>query len=275
MLVTRSGLRTAAPAFFDMACRFGHTALPAERRGGFRIGDRCAAYAFLSSWRHVHPTRRLTVVEDRFLPNNEESGALTPRLLFGSVADVLVEAEAPHEVLPAPEGEPLFSGCIWNEWSAVYDRRYVVPPLVWPHDADLPERGSYVTVHPLIDAAYDVDRNRPAAWWQALIERLQQRVPVVVLERTRPLAETFALITHARAHIGGETGLTLWAPVQRTPTLALYHDTARYPAGRWWHRPITFGAPVEIHLYPPEGKAAAAMATRFLKTIESAQEAST
>ena len=59
--------------------------------------------------------------------------------------------------------------------------------------------------------------------------------------------DSLALIFSSRAHIGGETGLTLWAPFFDRPTVAVYSywSTAGGKHFPMDCRPMPFGAAVE------------------------------
>lgn len=292
------GDRTADPARFTMA---------AEPNGGLRLGDRAAAYAFLAHWRARHPQRRLTILDDPFQSNCAVARQLTPHLLFGAVADEIIEAEFLGESLPRLPGEELLVRTLWEEWEEVKASDFPVPLLPMPEVSTAWDKlqkiyggavpKSYLTIQPLLDAVYDVERNFSAAWWQDLITALAVHVPVLILglptledllearfhhatfqgdmqlgwfplfQCGLTVPETLTLIGGAVAHVGGETGTTLWAPIQQIPTVAFYQISLRNIRG-WWARPIAFRQPVQIHYPPPlTGAEAADLVLAFLTDL--------
>ncbi|MNT11698.1 hypothetical protein D3C72_1465920 [compost metagenome] len=128
----------------------------------------------------------------------------------------------------------------------------------------------FIVLQPLIDATYNQKRNQDPLWWNKLITLLSDHCDVVVLgtvesnqklgpqahPRTRifnsadPMV-SLALMSLASCFVGGETGLTLWAPILKIPTVGLMSrehkgylmDTA----------PLSFGAPVNC--FPLEDEA--------------------
>jgi hypothetical protein len=124
----------------------------------------------------------------------------------------------------------------------------------------------FISFQPLFDATYSRPRNGAIEWWYSLCEKIAERVPVVILGDIScsksmgcptgaiPLwelglnpMESLAVISKARAHLGGETGTTLWAPILGVPTLALYRQWGIYrctPFGVLDVRPNSFGRPV-------------------------------
>lgn len=269
-------LRSGPPACYDMACRYGPMSAPVGRRGGFRIGDRAAAYVFLHHWRRRYPDQRLIVLDDPYLPHNEESRSISSAWMFQDVADELWVADTPDEVIPRPPGKWLHERCLWLDWKEFRDQP--PPPLPRPPEIvhERVERwlerrgiqGPFMTVHPLLDAAYDRYRNGSPLWWQLLIDRFAGSMPLVVLglpEETPVLTmpagaypvgrtgltaiEALSLIQRSWLHVGGETGFSLWAPILGTSTVALYADPERGGWGRapgdpFDTRPIPFHAPV-------------------------------
>lgn len=137
----------------------------------------------------------------------------------------------------------------------------------------------YVTLQPLCDVSYNTYRNAPMGWWQEIRKKLIGKgITVFMLgshlsrlnmckydhfqtaesrnlihptlsasscEESKHISMMISLIAISKAcvHIGGETGLTLWAPILGIPTVAVY---------KFWgsmnhmdSRPIPFGSPVE------------------------------
>lgn len=276
MQIWKFGDRSDFPAYFDMACRLGPTnRLPLER-GGFRVGDRAGAYAQLAVWRRDNPQSRLTVLEDPYLPNVGKSYELPAKWFARELADCVIEFDEDEEPTFGDLGNPLHSGNVWTPWSEIA----LNPGDVWvpkletfyiergqaKRDLYLVNETSYVTVQPLFDADYDIERNIAIELWQKLCIQLARHVWVVVVGSAKvanrcpvpwpvqPLwcenlhfQETLTVIQEAQVHVGGETGTTLWAPLLRTPTVALYNPRRVYPSGLWWHRPISFGQAVTIH----------------------------
>jgi hypothetical protein len=56
--------------------------------------------------------------------------------------------------------------------------------------------------------------------------------------------DTLAVVSKATAHVGGETGVTIWAPIFKIPTVAVYRQWEGWEREHLDVRPISFGAPV-------------------------------
>jgi len=151
---------------------------------------------------------------------------------------------------------------------------------------DLKVPGNYVTIQPLFDAHYDKHRNQKASWWQAVVERMSGRVPTVVLgvhpnlkhirlpgncypmiaRGVDPMV-SLALIAKASMHVGGATGTTIWAPILKVPTVAIYRSWG--PTGGSDVRPIGFGRSI---IYSPLQDTPEGTATRIAKAYQKIRE---
>lgn len=270
MKILKLGSRMNAPAFFDMAARFKPTG--AHWYGqGFRIGDRAAAYVYLKVWREANPHRKLIVVEDNHIPGTEYSRWLSASWLFKEIADEIWKTSSGGETVRRPNGDALYVKTLWAFWKSFRRSARTLDPVICPDDISMfradtllqemkvPAR--YVTLQPLFDAKYDRHRNQSPAWWQALVERTAGRMPTVVLgvhpnlkhiklpHNCYPIIArgvdpmvSLALIYKGVMHAGGATGTTLWAPILKRPTVAIYKTWA--PMGGTDVRPISFGRPV-------------------------------
>ena len=271
MKVVRFGSRQDLPAYFDMACRFR---LPKAAWYGraFRIGDRAAAHVWVGNWRSMNPNRRLVVVEDSCMPEAVHSRFLPASWLFAGMVDEIWTAERRGELLPRPPGEPIYHVTMWRIWLWIRRNGTFVPTIRPPEsvfrsaDAKMRKLGippRFVTIQPLFDAIYDTHRNGSLNWWGDVCGKLASVFPVVILgdvgnsgkltappgayplwaEGLTPL-ESLAVVYRSAAHVGGATGLTLWAPIFRVPTLAAYAHWELRANGSTDTRPISFGAPV-------------------------------
>jgi len=265
------GPRQDRPAYFDMACR----CKPHKARwygGGFRMGDRAAAYVYLSEWRHHNPNRKLIVLDNVGLPGTFPE--MSADWLFAGIADEAYVACGPSSPIPVPRGERLYTQSLWLTWRQLRMRHDKLPkPAIrpdrealqttsrWSETINLPP--FYVTLQPLYDAKYEGFRNQSIEWWQEVCTSLNRRgIPVLVLDcftSAFPIPEgcypqlkwpakttimySMALVSNACVHVGGQTGLTLWSAIFGVPTVAAYKHW-----GIMDHRdarPIPFGAPVE------------------------------
>jgi len=295
MRLTTHGQRHTLPAYFDMACR----CRPRGARWygkGFRIGDRAAAYVCMLDWRHRNPTRKLTVLENVWLPG--ACYGLNAELICPEMADEIWYAVTSQDPLSKPLGEPLYDRSLWLIWRELRRRWQELPrPGFKPRSGATGNTAFYlkqkqvppfyVTVQPLIDATYNKYRNAPLEWWQQLCKALSERgIPLIVVDRQggpfdlvrtqysdswnisqSDVQDHLALIKGAAVHIGAETGMTLWAAIVGTPVVAAY---------KFWGimnhmdtRPIPFGAPV-VHADikgPPEAVAAKAEALMSSKAV--------
>lgn len=295
----RLGVRTSSPAFFDMACRFR----PAGARwygSGFRIGDRAGAVVALGHWRVNNPTRKLTILEDNFLPCCDHSKCLEARWLFQGIADEVITATGPYENFERPTAENLYHERLWRSWWRImHSKRIFFPSMsVEAHVRDAVNRlvtrlnipPVYVTIQPLWDAKYDRYRNQGPIWWEHLLQRLASSVSVVVLGTSlnaskiklpsgafpvwehRPDAMmSLEFMRRAVWHVGGETGLTLWSPMLNVPTMALYRTWQRRP-DNLETRPMTFGKPV---VWIPLTESPEVVADFILRTYTNLKSANT
>jgi hypothetical protein len=268
--------------FFDMAGRFPWPA--GEYGRGFRIGDRAGAYMRVLHWRGLNPEEPLLILEDLTWPECYYAGEFTADWLFAGLADEIRFLQS-GETIDRPAENNLYDRSMWFFWRDLRsDKPEWLIPNIQPPDAYRMRaeafrakhaclRDGFVVVQPLFDAGYNHYRNCDWSWWVRLISRLQEQYPVVVAVSNVHTAlprdgiegapftvdgflspmDVLALIQMSRLFVGGETGLTLWAPILQTPTygliseyaLSLPNDTA----------PISFGAPVDIQALENEPEA--------------------
>lgn len=258
------GSRTGSESYFDMS-------------GGYRIGDLAGAYVYLCDWRRSNPHSRLRIVWNRFAANTKHSRSVPMEWLFAGIADEISETQKPNERVPASRGKNLTRKHIWDNWFSL--RRddglksfvRIRPKREWVASArellaaqSVPDK--FVTVQPLFDATYNVYRNAPAAWWSSVAEESAKHQPTVMVingsyrdSMTAPsgvypiyvepndLTTALGLLSLSATHFGGETGLSLWAALLRTPVVAAYRRWCPYIDKRQVHfdfRPISFDAPV-------------------------------
>lgn len=267
--------RQGAPAFFDMAVRFNSNR-QSWYCGVFRMGDRAAAYMVVGNWRVKNPDRHLVVVEDSLMNGAQFSRYLPGKWLFKGIADEIWEVERFGEKISCPPGDPVFVQSIWRSWGEFHTSNAFQPDI--KPEPEALERASkelksqigsdsgFISFQPLFDANYSRSRNGAIPWWYSLCEKIAERVPVVILgdvacsklmsspKGAFPLwslglnpMESLAVISMAQAHVGGETGTTIWAPIFGVPTLALYHRWGihnRTTFGVIDVRPNSFGRPV-------------------------------
>ena len=262
-------------SYFDMS---GKNPWPAEEevwRGppgrGFRIGDRAAAYVRILDWRRTHPDEYLIILDDINLPEVAWAKELDAYLIFKNLANEVWFIDKMADVTLPDKATPLYVDSLWIYWNKL---RYFKPQGIQPH-LELPTENltfskkflqleglqDYICVQPLIDAQYNTGRNQTATWWCDLINSLSDFSPVVVLgdpNVTRNLKFTkrvaradyaelsilssLAVIFQSRLFVGGETGLTLWAPLLNTPTVGVMNHAAA--SFRYDTAPLSFGAPV-------------------------------
>jgi hypothetical protein len=269
MKVVEIGTRSGPLAFMDMSGR----SKPAAVRGHnvFRIGDRAAAHLWLLHWRKLNPEARIIVIDDPLWNRVQGSYLLDTQWLFNGIADELWIADKFGETIAIPQGTTLYHTKIWGIWEWLRKNCCAVPSIrptteSLERAAALLQKHSvpecYVTVQPLFDAPYNKFRNAPVSWWETLVQTIAKRLPVVVLgakanvkpgfagpnvfplwtEDLTPM-DSLALMKKGYAHVGGETGLTLWAGLLHVPTLALYSScSASLPEVR----PIGFKAEVRV-----------------------------
>lgn len=265
------GQRLGPLAYFGMDYRFRPLYLTGPEVA-FRIGDRAAAYIWLGDWRKRNPGRKLIVIEDSVSPSAEHSRFLPGWWLFSDIADELWVLDGETGLIPQLTGESLYHVSMWTIWRWLRTNNCFCPSLKPTRAAYESARAkveklripdSFVTVQPLFDAKYDRYRNMSPKWWQSLCKSIATRHPVVVIgsvsssklmaipEGVYPAwecglnpMESLALISQAKAHVGGCTGTTLWSSIFRVPTLAVYRTWADHPKKRTDSRPISFGSPV-------------------------------
>jgi len=284
MKTTILGARTGDDYYIDL-------------RQGWRMGDFAGLRLLLEDWRRANPNARVSVSYNTYHWRSVYGSQLNLEWVFEGLVDVLYETESKHDQIPNQPGIPMvgrvFSSHIWNDWGRLRidvteNGRQLTPRT--PPSEDLararelldrkgvPE--NYVTLHPLFDAGYNKYRNGSTIWWNQLIDNMAKLVPVVVIGTagyTRhihippnafqtfdygvPAHISLAMISQAKVHVGGETGLTLWAGVCGVPVLATYgrwisaKDKAGRPAD---FRPIPVSAPV---IYAPLNGPAPEVAT--------------
>jgi hypothetical protein len=257
-------------AFMDMSGRFK----PKVWGGTFRMGDRAAAHLWVAEWRKRNPNDRIIVIDDPFKGDAVDALNLDAVWLFSGVADQVWMMDRKDEHIERPKAYPLYHTNLWRIWLWLRSNR-TVDPVIKPKpesmerarqllkDCKVPAK--FMTVQPLFDAGYNKGRNAPIPWWRAVTEQLKLKYPVVMLgshtvaQQFQPMAgvyplwehrlspmDSLAVLSMSAAHLGGETGLTLWSAMFRRPTLAAYSrwgtTTSHFPMDC---RPIPMGAPVE------------------------------
>jgi hypothetical protein len=260
-------------AYFDMA---GYV-YKGKSASGFRLGDRAAVYIYLLDWRHSNLSSKLVVFENLGRPGVPTE--FEAEWLFAGLADEIwtsrtVDSEGCSRGWPSisPGWRPLYTRSMWSIWRGLRTRWRELPhPSIklkteslqradWYLKAHQVPSG-YVTMQPLYDAQYNRYRNFPIEWWYALYTRLtREGISVVVLDKPNSLflqaygkhirfystcsvMTNLALVRSSKAHIGGETGLTLWAAILGVPIMAVYKFWGIM--NRMDYRPIPFGAPIE------------------------------
>lgn len=278
--------------FFDMAGRFKEERDKWYGRG-FRLGDRAAGYVKVLHRRLVCPHDYITVFDDVTHPECSHTKEITAQWMLEGIADEIIMLNQEEPVEARPQEYRLHNDSLWVYW---HNLRYYRPPNLVPKlrpdplallDATLNipfKKGSYITIHPLVDAGYNTERNRDAKWWESLIALLAPRYQVVVLGpnvlklpdnvfhyTTDSMMNSLAAISYSSLFIGGETGLTLWAPIFQIPTMGLYSadllarainqisygylmDTA----------PISFGSPVIVYSIEHTPEILNALVDRFV-----------
>ena len=258
----------------------------ADLRQGWRMGDFAGLRMLIDSWRRAYPEAHVTVTYGNHHWRSVHANQLDIPWIFRGVADVVLEMEHENDLIHNPiamDGKPLvggeFSCHIWNDWarlrSAVVSGKVTLQPHLPDEDVlanarkildkkGVPEK--FVTVHPLFDAGYNKYRNGKPEWWSQLIAEMAKHLPVVVVgmhaygkyiavpdnafqlfDLGLPAMASLGVVAQSQMHVGGETGLTLWAGVCDVPVLATY--------GRWGSfrdsgkkladfRPIPFSKPV-------------------------------
>lgn len=77
--------------------------------------------------------------------------------------------------------------------------------------------------------------------WEPVIEMLSKHIRVVTIDASRPWAESFALIQHARFHLGQDSVGNHVAGAYKTPAVILFGSTS----------PTGSGYPTAINLWKP------------------------
>lgn len=274
MKKTIIGKHTGPLFCMDMACKFTPPGRSSWYGHGFAIGDRAWTHVWILDWRARHPDARL-ILTDRTNANPQLqswAGALDAAWLGDGIADELWETSYQEEPMPRPRAYPLYHAPMGRIWKWLRRNKKVMPrirpkPAALARAAEVlaqykvPSR--FITLQPLWDASYNTYRNAPPQWWQAVCERLAAVAPVVLVgahwnaakmslpKNTFPIwrerlssMETLAIISKATVHVGGETGMTIWAPIFKIPTIAVYRQWDGWEAEHLDVRPIPFGAPV-------------------------------
>lgn len=261
------------PSYFDMAEHI----YSKKSASGFRLGDRAAAYIYLLDWRHANLSSKLVVFEN--LGRSGVPVEFDAEWLFAGLADEIwtsrttdFEGGACGWPSVSPGWRPLYNRSMWSIWRGLRTRWRELPHPGIKLKAEALQRAEryrevhrvpccYVTMQPLYDAQYNRYRNFPVDWWYALYARLtREGISVVVLDKpnsfflqtygrnirfysTCSVMTNLALAGSAHVHIGGETGLTLWAAILGVPIAAVYKFWGIM--NRMDYRPIPFGAPIE------------------------------
>jgi hypothetical protein len=270
--------RTENPAYYDLVARFP---ISEECAGFFRIGDRAAAYVQCLEWRLANPNSKLVIIDMPRAHNEtlaifvaEECPALW---VFGELADEIWLIEDSEEMVPEPEGKPLYTMPIW-EWWYYFNKREgfkTLRPTIRPPQKNLdtvrrlkdewklPER--YATIQPLFDAPYATYRNQPPEFWEEIVAYLTPRMPLVILgnpanyskmmphpqvysgwSRGLTVLDSIAMISQSSMHIGGETGTTIWSSLMGVNTYGIYAGVI-YEGDFWFTEPMCFGGMVRIN----------------------------
>lgn len=256
-------------AYYDLWGALPPHLVPREKRETPRCGDRALLYAYLARWRAAHPEARLVLTEEWGGPRLPQFRRMTRWLAFAVDAEYrLIEKEELPEDLAGAQA--LTVSNLWNEWAAVKAAGFVpfTPRIVGAARTTarallvrhgLVRRG-YVTVQPLIEVPYNPWRARDVEFWRERIAAMAAVYPVVVVGGPECMTtfgepppgavfafhagldflESLALIQRAAAHVGGETGLSLWAPLLGTDTIALYD-----PAGMVY-QPHAFSSRLQV-----------------------------
>jgi hypothetical protein len=281
MITKVFGTRTESPAFFDMSARFNPGGFY-QIKESFGMGDRAAVHVWLWDWRKNNPHRKLVVIEDRTLSGPAWRNNLRGEWLFSELADELWIVEERGENIPMPPGEAIYRVAVWGAWRGLRDRRISLNPTIRPlpeamnaarlklEELKVPDR--FITLQPLFDAPFNFYRNGKISWWEEVCENLSKEFPTVVIgdvgnssrmkvaKDAYPLwthglcpMESLAVVSQASVHIGGMTGFTIWAPIFKVPTVAVYRKWYELEEnGSIDERPFSFGALVVWS--PLEGK---------------------
>lgn len=244
---------------------------------GIRMGDLLGLRMWFEAWRKVYPQRKIFVLHNRYHPRSIHATNMDVGWALADVADEIWEPSTPGEVLPPPPPGDLFANIytktkLWQLWKRYYNDSSLTTKVHWPPHAlagaaSLQDfmgiHGPFIVVQPLLDATYNVSRNKPAEWWKELITTIARTVPVAVvgtqttlqavglhrgnnvfpLSFTEDTRTVLLLASRSALYVGGETGLTLWAAALRVPVLALYRTWA---TGKQDVRPRSFGAAVNF-----------------------------
>ena len=255
-----------------------------DLRQGFRMGDFACLHIWLLEWRQQHPSAHLTILWNGFHWRSVYARMLPQAWLFEGLADELWEAESSLDTPPTPPnatslGDLYTKIHIWDLWHRFARTKPVTPTIQPPASyqqrahaclKSLQAPPEFVVLQPLYDAGYNKQRNAKPLWWKQLGQALACKMPVVVVGSARFMAPlglasphiypfwqlgqedpllSLAVAKQAKAFIGGETGLTLWAGVCGISVVALYRQWKS--GGHFDYRPIGWQAPV-VHA-PLEG----------------------
>ncbi len=252
------------------------------------MGDFAGLRMLLDDWRRTHPNEHVTVTYGNHHWRSVYGSQLDIPWVFRDVADVVLEMEHEKDLIHNPvamDGKPILGrvlSChIWNDWLRLRNEVIAGRVKLKTHCPDpdvmakmrgmLDKKGvpeKFITIHPLFDAGYNKYRNGKIEWWNQLIVAMTKVAPVVVIGThgylknivTPPGAFqlfdlglsamlSMAAIAQGQLHVGGETGLTLWAGVCGVPVLAAYGRwDSRRDKGRKLadFRPIPFSKPVVL-----------------------------
>jgi hypothetical protein len=192
--------------------------------------------------------------------------------LGDGIVDEIWETDYQEESIPDPGGYRLYHVSMKRIWKWLR-RNHGVRPTIQPK-AEAAERArdilkrygvpeKFITLQPLFDASYNTYRNAPPSWWSAVCAELVRIAPLVIVgaywnakamdvprgaypvwnERLSAM-DTLAIVNRATVHVGGESGVTIWAPIFKRPTVAVYKAWTAWERKYEDVRPITFGAPV-------------------------------
>jgi len=268
------GTRTGPLFCMDMACKLVPADRPRWYGHGFAIGDRAWTHVWMLDWRKRHPDHRLILTDrgHRKVSLRSWAGPLDARWLGEGIVDEIWETEYAEEAIPDPQARRLYHTSMGRIWKWLR-KHCVVKPTIRPKSEAMerarvvlkrygvPER--FMTVQPLFDATYNTYRNASPEWWSCVCRELSSVAPVVVLGAQwnamsmvvppkaipvwlEPLTamETLAIVSQAAVHVGGETGVTIWAPIFGVPTVAVYRTWSGWENDFQDVRPISFGSPV-------------------------------
>lgn len=268
------GNHTGALYYMDMACKFAPAGRPIWYGHGFAIGDRAWTHVWILDWRSRNPKGRLIITDRTNADSQLQSwaGVLDGSWLGAGIADEVWDTQYQEEPLPKPRGYPLYHVPMGRIWKWLRAHSKVVPtirpkPAAMDRAAETLERYKvpprFISFQPLWDASYNTYRNAPPGWWEDVCAKLAKIAPVAVVgaywnsakmklgKNAFPVwndrlssMDTLAVVSKATVHVGGETGVTIWAPIFKVPTVAVYSRWSDWGNDYLDVRPISFGQPV-------------------------------